>query len=128
MDDRIRHALDKGQLIDITTIGRRSGQPRRIPIVFHNLEGRIYISGMPHHAKRDWLANLEADPALTFHLKGTVSADLDATARIVGEGPERRRIMALVAGVWKRTDVDEMVAWSPLIEVIIPGYAEATPA
>jgi deazaflavin-dependent oxidoreductase (nitroreductase family) len=125
MDDHIRHALDRGQLIDITTTGRRSGQPRRIPIVFHVVSGRIYISGMPRHAKRDWLANLEADPSLTIHLKGAVSADVPATARVIGEGPERRRIMTLVAQAWKRTDVDEMVAWSPLIEVVIPGYGDA---
>ena len=27
--------------------GRLTGGPRRIEIVFHNLDGRIYISGMP---------------------------------------------------------------------------------
>ena len=125
MDDNIRKALDRGHRIDITTVGRRSGQPRRIPIVFHNLAGRIYISGMPRHAKRDWLANLEADPRLTVHLSGAVNADVSATARVIGEGPERRQVMALVARAWKRTEIDEMVAWSPLIEVVIPGYSDA---
>jgi deazaflavin-dependent oxidoreductase (nitroreductase family) len=128
MDDSIRGALDQGQLIDITTTGRRSGEPRRIEIVFHNFGGRIYISGMPRHQKRAWIANLEADPELTVHLKGVVRADLPATARIVDDETERRQIMPLVASVWRRTDIDEMVGWSPLIEVIIPGYGAAAAA
>ena len=40
-------ALERGHTIDITTTGRRSGEPRRIEIVFHNVDGRIYISGVP---------------------------------------------------------------------------------
>lgn len=128
MDDRIRHALDQGQVIDITTAGRRSGVPRRVEIVFHNFGGRIYISGVPRHQKRAWIANLEAEPELTVHLKGVVRADLPATARVIGDETERRRIMPLVARVWRRTDIDEMVAWSPLIEVTIPGYGEVAAA
>ena len=33
--------------IDITTTGRQTGQPHRIEIVFHNVGGRIFVSGMP---------------------------------------------------------------------------------
>ena len=62
MDPRIRAALDRGGIIDITTTGRRSGEPRRIEIVFHNIRGRIVISGMPARERvRAWLRNLEAD-------------------------------------------------------------------
>lgn len=128
MDDRIRQALDHGQLIDITTTGRKSGQPRRIEIVFHNIGGRIYISGMPSRRKRAWIANLEADPALTVHLKRAVQADLPGTARVITGEAERRQVLALVARAWRRTDVDGMVAWSPLIEVVIPGYGVAAAA
>ncbi len=128
MDDRIQQVLDHGQTIDITTTGRRSGLPRRIEIVFHNFDGRIYISGMPSRKKRAWLANLEADPKLTIHLKGQVPADLAATARVIDDDAERRRIMPLVANAWRRTDLEQMIAWSPLIEVVIPGYGVAAAA
>ena len=128
MDDRIRQALDHGQLIDITTTGRKTGQPRRIEIVFHNIGGRIYISGMPSRRKRAWIANLEADPALTVHLKRAVQADLSASARVITDETERRQVLAVVARAWRRTDVDVMVAWSPLIEVVIPGYGVAAAA
>lgn len=128
MDDRIRRVLDHRQLIDITTTGRRSGQPRRLEIVMHNIAGRLYISGMPRQTKRAWLRNLEADPALTVHLKGTVATDLPATARVITEPAERRAILERVAEAWRRTDVDAMVAWSPLIEVTVPGYGTAAAA
>ena len=124
MEPTVRAALDRGGIIDITTTGRRSGQPRRIEIVFHNVDGQIIISGMPMRERtRAWIRNLEADPTLTVHLKRGVSADLAGTARIVTDEAERRRLLVNVARNWSRTDVDAMVAWSPLIEVTIPGYA-----
>ena len=116
--DPIRAALSRGGTIDITTVGRKSGEPRRIEIVFHRIDGRIWISGIPSPRKRAWLANLEAEPRLTFHLKGpAVVADLPATARIVTDPDERRHILERVAQAWRRTDVDRMVEQSPLIEV-----------
>ena len=124
MNDTIRRALDRGHRIDITTIGRRTGQPRRIEIVFHNIDGRIVISGMPAPGRtRSWIYNLEADPRITIHLKGPVAhADLEGTARVITDPAERRALLAGVARNWGRTDVDAMVAHSPLIEVAIPGY------
>jgi deazaflavin-dependent oxidoreductase (nitroreductase family) len=117
--DAIEAALERGQTIDITTMGRRSGKPRRIEIVFHNIEGRIYISGIPRPQKRDWLLNLEANPAFTFHLKGRTHADLAANARVIDDEAERRRILPHVARAWKRNDLDAMVSYSPLIEVVL---------
>jgi deazaflavin-dependent oxidoreductase (nitroreductase family) len=120
MDDSIRQALMRGGLIDITTTGRRSGQPRRVEIAFHSIGGCIYISGMPNaNRRRSWLANLEADPRFTFHLKRGVSADLPATARVIIDEAERRAVLAYVARAWRRTDLETMVAYSPLIEVTI---------
>jgi deazaflavin-dependent oxidoreductase (nitroreductase family) len=121
MDDRIRRALSRGHLIDITTTGRRTGKARRIEIVFHNFGGRIYISGMPGHP-RAWLANLAAHPDFTFHLKGAVSGDLPARARVISDPAERRAVIEQVANAWRRRDIDAMVATSPLVEVEIDGY------
>jgi deazaflavin-dependent oxidoreductase (nitroreductase family) len=126
MDDPISAALSRGGTIDITTTGRRSGQPRRIEIVFHRIDGRMWISGIPSQRRRAWLANLEADPRLTVHLKGPIAvADLPATARIVDDEDERRRILARVGQAWNRTDLERMVAFSPLIEVTIREAAAA---
>ncbi len=126
MDEDIRRALSHGQTIDITTTGRRSGRPRRIEIVFHNFDGRIYISGLPSRRKRAWLANLEADPHLTLHLKGRrVTADLPATARVISDEAERRAILSRIAAVWRRQDLEAMINFSPLIEVTVEADAAA---
>jgi deazaflavin-dependent oxidoreductase (nitroreductase family) len=123
LQDYIRRTLDRGGIIDMTTTGRTSGEPRRLEIVFHNIDGRIVISGMPLAGRtRAWLRNLEADPQLTIHLKGPVQADLPATARVVTDEAERRELLQHVARNWKRTDINEMVAHSPLIVVTVPGY------
>ena len=115
--DAIRNALASGHTIDITTTGRRSGKLRRIEIVFHNIGGRIYVSGIPSRRRRSWLGNLEARPDFTFHLKGRVKADLPATARIISDEAERRQVLPHVARAWGRNDLESMVRYSPLIEV-----------
>jgi deazaflavin-dependent oxidoreductase (nitroreductase family) len=126
MNPTIRAALDRGGVIDITTTGRRSGEPRRIEIALHNIDGRTVISGMPVRGRtRGWIHNLEADPRLTVHLKRSVTADLPAVARVVTDEAERRELLVHVARTWNRSDVDAMVAWSPLIELTIPGYTTA---
>ena len=127
MTPDILRALRHGHTIDITTTGRHSGEARRIEIVFFNLGGRIYISGIPNpRRERAWLLNLKSDPHMTFHLKGPVQADLDATARVITDPDERRPILEQVARAWRR-DPETMQAYSPLIEVLIPGY-EVAPA
>jgi hypothetical protein len=122
LDQPIRDALERGGRIDITTKGRKTGEPHRIEIVFHNVGGRLYISGMPGF-KRSYMANLAADPHFTFHLKDGVSADLAATARIITDEAERRAALIPIAHNWKRDDVDVMVESSPLFEVTIDGLA-----
>ena len=124
MDDRIRRALSRGHNIDLTTTGRRTGLPRRIQLVFHAIDGRVYISGMPGFP-RSWMANIRRNPRVTFHLTGPIEADLPATAREITEPAERRRIMEQVARNWRRTDVDCMMVQSPLIEVIPDELADS---
>ena len=123
MDDSTYKALARSQLIDMTTTGRRTGQPRRIEIALHSIDGRLYISGMPRADRtRAWILNLEHDQRLTLSLKQTTHADVPATARIIEDPVERRQVLELVAARWRRTDVDVMVAHSPLIEVMVAGY------
>jgi len=124
VNQEILGALAEGQVIDITTTGRHSGDPRRIEIVFHNIGGRLYITGMPRKDRtRAWILNLEADPHLTFHLKGGVTANLPATARIVSDEAERRSVLAEVVKVWKGQDLETMVRFSPLIEIMLDDVA-----
>lgn len=117
MDSDIRQALERDRTIDITTTGRSSGRPRRIEIWFHNVGGRIFISGTP--GTRSWYANMLADPNMTFHLKGSVHADLPARARPIVDEAERRQVLP---GIFEKIerDLSELEAWvegSPLVEV-----------
>ena len=122
--DRVRAALASGGLIDITTTGRRTGQPRRIEIVFHAIDGRIYITGMPRRDPRAWLLNLRTDPRLIVHLKSDVTADLPGTAREITDEAERRTIFEwVVANAWQQQDVEAMLRYSPLIEVTLDDLA-----
>ncbi len=113
--------------IDITTIGRRSGEPRRIEIVFYRLDDDIYLSGIPAPTMRRWLANLAAEPHFTFHLKHGVVVDLPAMAAVIVDPAERRRVLRVFVeqfnrrhgadSEWPEAILDEWVAQSPLARV-----------
>jgi deazaflavin-dependent oxidoreductase (nitroreductase family) len=122
MTDDVAKALAGDQVIDITTIGRQSGQPRRIEIWFHRFERRYFITGSPGRP-RSWYANLAAHPEFIFHLKGSVTADLPAKARPITERAEREKVFAGIlpplAGFPNAPGTDPAL-WindSPLVEV-----------
>jgi deazaflavin-dependent oxidoreductase (nitroreductase family) len=116
LDEQVRQELETGRTIDITTIGKTSGQPRRIEIWFHNLDGTVYITGTP--GKRDWYANLVAHPEFTFHLKERVKADLPARATPITDPAERRAIFTqILPKVGRAGDLDAWLAGSPLVRV-----------
>lgn len=131
-DVRQRLAIDSSstvadRTIDITTAGRRTGEPRRIEIVFYRFGDDIYLSGIPAPKQRDWLANLSAHPHFTFHLKNGVVADLPATATVIIDLKERRRVLAVFVeefnrrrgpdSPWPVAVLDDWVEHSPLAKV-----------
>lgn len=75
MREEINRAMDRGGIADITTTGRKTGLPRRIEIYFHQFDGDYYLTGRPGR-RRDWEANIEANPDFVLHLKGDVKADI----------------------------------------------------
>jgi deazaflavin-dependent oxidoreductase (nitroreductase family) len=117
MDEKVKKALEQDSTIDITTTGRHSGQPRRIEIWFHNLSGRLYITGTP--GRRDWYANMRANPAFTFHLKQSVPMDLPARARAILDEEERRQVLPhILKRVGREASVlNDWVRNSPLVQV-----------
>ena len=119
--------------IDITTIGRRSGAPRRIEIVFYRLGDDIYLSGIPAPTTRHWLANLTDHPQFTVHLKHGVVADLPATATVIVDPTQRRRVLTLLVDEfnrrnspdsgWPEAVLDHWVAHSPLAKITLVDTA-----
>jgi deazaflavin-dependent oxidoreductase (nitroreductase family) len=115
--DIVREELADDPTVDITTTGRRSGQPRRIEIWMLDVDGRFFITGTP--GRRDWLANVLADPSLVVHLKRRAGVDLAARATSVTDTATRRRVVEHLAAHWYRAQapVDELVAAAPMVEI-----------
>jgi len=143
VNDAILRALDIGphssaaeRTIDITTLGARSGLPRRIEVWFQHVDGRWYLTGMP--GPRNWYANLRAHPRFTVHLKHGVTADLPATATPVDDATRRRVITATLdlqnrpefgARLSRRQNFDDWYAHSPLVEIVFDDeQLRTTPA
>jgi len=120
MDAQVRRALERDRVIDITTTGRKTGQQRRIEIWFDNVDGKLFLSGLP--GRRGWYANLVAEPNFTFHLKHSVIADLPAKATPIRDPNQKREIFSEI--LKKRGAEGDLEAWlqgSPLVEVELQG-------
>jgi len=117
-DPAIAAALADDLVIDITTIGRHSGEPKRLEIWFHNVDDRYYITGRP--GPRSWYANVVANPAITFHFKESTEADLGGTARAITDPDEKRTVFLSARKLSEYINEDNVQQWvdgSPLIEV-----------
>ena len=79
-------------------------------------DGTVYITGLP--GKRDWYANLVANPAFTFHLKGGVTADLPARATPITDPDARRAALTrILAAIDRPAELDRWMQNSPLVAV-----------
>ena len=92
MDAATSDALARGGVIDITTVGAKTGANRRIEIVFHQFDGQYYITGKPGY-KRDWLANLIANPQFTLHLRDGAAPDVPANAQVISDEDRRAAVL-----------------------------------
>lgn len=115
--DHIRAALDRATTVDITTTGRRTGEPTRIEIWMFRVGDRYIITGTP--GPRDWYANVLADPRMTVHVKNGLPIDLDAIATPVLDPDIRRDVLSAPGTSWYRTQttLDDLVANSPMVEL-----------
>ena len=136
MDEASRRALaitasspSAARTVDITTIGAKTGTPRRIEIWFYRVDDEIYLTTQP--ASRSWYANLLTNPEFTLHLKHGVRADLPAVAAPVLDERERRRIFQSIVDDLNQPmhsgylaqpvePVEEWVTGSPLMHVTFP--------
>jgi len=125
MDTKVESALDRGGVVDITTIGAKSGADRRIEINFIHLDGSYYITGHPGR-KRDWLANMKANPRFTIHFKHGLTADVTAEAHeIADEGRRTEVLYRILTESWgnEKAKADHIlprwVETAPLVEFIV---------
>jgi deazaflavin-dependent oxidoreductase (nitroreductase family) len=106
--------LARHQTIRMTTIGRRSGKPRRVEIWWFRVDGRFVITGTS--GRRDWLANLVADPRLTVHVAGH---DIEATATRITDASFRRKVFTRPQTSWytSQAELDHLVESAPMVEI-----------
>ena len=84
----------EAEFLYLTTIGRRSGQPREIEIWFTHHEGRYYLIA-EHGDQANWVQNLRTNPQVQIRIAGST---MKAEARVMDATVERtlwRRIQAL---------------------------------
>jgi deazaflavin-dependent oxidoreductase (nitroreductase family) len=111
--DEVRAALARDRTIDITTAGARSGEPRRIEIWTWSADGAVYLTGTP--GRRDWYANLKANPELVVHVKRGRQLDVPARARLIEDPAERRAVFSRLLS--SRHDLEAWIADAPLAEL-----------
>ena len=107
--------LAAATVIDITTIGRRSGRPSRIEIWWFRVDGRFVITGTP--GPRHWLANLRADPSIVIHAP---FGDFPGRAVVIDDPVFRRTVFTSPDTAWYTTqaELDVLVTTSPMVEVV----------
>jgi deazaflavin-dependent oxidoreductase (nitroreductase family) len=117
MDPQVVEALARDAVVDITTTGRKSGEPRRIEINIRQVGGVLYICGRPPRP-RSWYANLLADPSFTLHVKEGVNANVPATAAKVTDADERKAVITELLNRSSRGgELEEWLRASPLVRV-----------
>jgi deazaflavin-dependent oxidoreductase (nitroreductase family) len=120
-EDEARQALERQRTVEITTIGWRSGQPRRIETWRYLAAGRYWLTGSP--GSRDWYANVLAHPDFTLHLK---DRDLPARARPVTDPEERARVFGeIVPALDWAGSLESWITGSPLVEIELGRLQES---
>jgi deazaflavin-dependent oxidoreductase (nitroreductase family) len=119
MDTDIREEMDRGGIADITTTGRRSGLPRRIEIYFHQFDGEYFLTGRPGR-KRDWVANIEANPDFVLHLKRGVTADVPVIGTPEPDPEERARVL-------RRALIESWDSPPDRVEARLPEWVQDAP-
>lgn len=84
--------------VRLTTTGRRTGQPREVPLYGFEDGERVVIVGSRGGAAKDpdWAGNLRAEPRATIR----IGRDARAVRAQEVTGPERDRLWTLVTGAF----------------------------
>jgi deazaflavin-dependent oxidoreductase (nitroreductase family) len=106
----------------LTTKGRRSGEPRTIPIIFTQVGDNYVIiasrAGSPTHPS--WYLNISQDPAVTVQVK---SDTFPARAR-TAECAEREQLWAEAVKTWPNYDIYQSRTTRTIPVVVLERTAE----
>ena len=106
-DPEKAHMWDSGPLggpgilptLLLTTTGRKSGEPRPLPLIYGELNGSHVIiaskGGAPVHPL--WFVNLQANPECHIQVG---KKSINARARVIPEGEERQKIWDQMVAIY----------------------------
>jgi deazaflavin-dependent oxidoreductase (nitroreductase family) len=101
----------------LTTLGRKSGEPRALPLIYGEAGGAYVViaskGGLPNHPI--WFLNLQAHPACELMVG---PKHVRARAR-VAEGEERERLWRQMAELYPPYDEYQQRAGSRTIPVVV---------
>jgi len=100
--DALRRILDASFVIRVSHAGRRSGLPRILETTFHwDGADKIVLSGYP--GKRDWVANMGANPSVVVYtVEGAPRLAVPAAARVLRSREERTPALVAYVQRWLR--------------------------
>jgi len=84
--------MQRDRLVLLTTTGRRSGEPRTTPMMFHRDGDRVLViaSNVGAATHPDWYRNLAAEPHVTVEIGDETYPAL----AVATEGADRERVWA----------------------------------
>jgi deazaflavin-dependent oxidoreductase (nitroreductase family) len=101
----------------LTTVGRRSGQARRTPLIYGEDAGRYLVvaskGGSPEHPA--WYLNLEADPRVLVQIKGDVFEAVAHTAT----DEEKPALWQIMTAIWPAYDEYQTKTDRPIPVVVL---------
>lgn len=108
-------SLAATRTIDLTTIGRRTGEHRTVEIWWFHIDGRFIVTGTP--GRRDWLANVRSDNSVLIR---TTFGEYLANAIEIDDDAFRRRVFTDPSTSWYTTqeELDELVRTAPMVEIV----------
>jgi deazaflavin-dependent oxidoreductase (nitroreductase family) len=93
--------MHRERLVLLTTTGRRTGEPRTTPMMFHRDGDRVLVIasniGAPRHP--DWYLNLVAHPEVTVEVGDESGTPRRAVARTL-EGDERTPVWEMLKATY----------------------------
>jgi deazaflavin-dependent oxidoreductase (nitroreductase family) len=102
-DGAVGYLWNGAPCLILTTTGRTSGAPRKVPLIYGRDGGRYLVvaskGGAPEHPA--WYRNLAARPDVEVQVRGD---RFRATAR-AAQGEERARLWPIMTAVWPNYDV-----------------------
>ena len=111
--------MHRERLLLLTTTGRRTGEPRTTPMMFHRDGERVLVIasnvGAPRHP--DWYLNLVAHPEVTVEVGDESGAPRRAVARTL-EGDERTTVWEMLKATYPFFAEHEVAAAPRVIPVV----------